>query len=624
MLGFLLFWAATEGRTQPPGGKDGKGKDGKGDFGFGQPGGKGFGGFGPPGGQERKVVKDFDKNGDGWLNKDERAAARESLKKGGGGFGPGFGGPKGFGPGGGIATGPGPKVSPADVQNYPKAKLYDPTVLRTAFLEFENADWEAELQDFHGTDVDVPATLTVDGKKYPNVGVHFRGMSSYGGVPMGAKRSLNLSIDMADPKQRVHGYKTLNLLNAHEDPSFLCTALYSHVARQYIPAPKANVMKVVVNGESWGIYSNVQQFDKVFLEENFKTSKGTRWKVSGSPGGGGGLDYIGDDIANYKRRYEIKSGDDEKAWKALILLCKTLSETPPDKLEAALAPMIDLDGLLWFLALDIALINCDGYWIRASDFSIYLDEKNKFHIIPHDMNEAFRPAGGPGFGGGPGGGFAMRMPTPGEVLPPPFPDILRLTDDQKKKLAELQKETDAKLDKLLTGEQRAMVKQMKDRGPTGPGGFGPPGGPPPGGPGFGPPPGGPGGGPGMGARGNPMELDPLIGLDDARKPLRSKVLAVPSLRAKYIANVKTIADKSLDWKTLGPVVARYRTLIEKEVEIDTRKLDSFEAFKRATADEPPSGPMAGGPGGPGRGPGISLRAFADQRRKYLMDYAEKK
>ena len=57
------------------------------------------------------------------------------------------------------------------------------------FLEFDNQDWEAELQDFHGTDVEVPATLTMDGKKYPNVGVHFRGMSSYMGVPAGSKRS---------------------------------------------------------------------------------------------------------------------------------------------------------------------------------------------------------------------------------------------------------------------------------------------------------------------------------------------------------------------------------------------------------------------------------------------------
>ncbi len=280
------------------------------------------------------------------------------------------------------------------------------------------------MQDFHGTDVEVPATLTVDGKKYPNVGVRFRGMSSYGGVPAGSKRSMNLSVDFADKKQRLAGAKTLNLLNAHEDPSFMSTVLYSHIARQYIPAPRANFVKVVINGESWGLYVNVQQFDKEFLEENFKTDKGARWKVRGSPGGGGGLEYLGENVADYKRRYEIKTKDDDKSWKALINLCKVLNQTPPDQLEAALRPIMDVDGLLWFLALDIALINNDGYWIRASDYSLYLDAKGKFHVVPHDMNEAFRPGGGPGFGG-------MRVfGRPGDVLPMPLQDMLGLTAEQ--------------------------------------------------------------------------------------------------------------------------------------------------------------------------------------------------
>jgi len=110
----------------------------------------------------------------------------------------------------------------------------------------------------------------------------------------------------------------------------------------------------------------------------------------------------------------------------------------------------------------------------------------------------------------------------------------------------------------------------------------------------------------------PLELDPLIGLDDSRKPLRSKILAVPALRERYLQNVRTIAQKSLDWKNLGPVVAQFRTLIEKDVEADTRKLDSFEAFRRTTADDA----IAAG----GRGFEFPLRAFADQRRKYLLGY----
>ena len=34
------------------------------------------------------------------------------------------------------------------------------------------------------------------------------------------------------------------------------------------------------------MYTNVQQFNKQFLKENYGSSKGARWKVDGSPRGG--------------------------------------------------------------------------------------------------------------------------------------------------------------------------------------------------------------------------------------------------------------------------------------------------------------------------------------------------
>ncbi len=469
------------------------------------------------------LFKDADKNKDGKLDEKELGAAVGQL----------FAPPPGFGPPGGFPTGktrapgkPGPRVTPADVKTYPKAPLYEPTVLRTLFLEFEDKDWEAELADFYKTDILVPATLTVDGKKYPNVGVHFRGMSSFFAVQAGSKRSLNLTLDFVDKKQRLYGYKTLNLLNSHDDPSLMHTVLFSHIARHFIPAPKANFVKVVINGESWGVYVNAQQFNKDFLADHFKTRKGARWKVTV---GGGPLDYLGENVADYKRRYLIKSKDDEKDWKALVELCRTLNKTPPDKLEEALKPILDIDGALWFLALDNAVINGDGYWTRASDYSLYRDPKGKFHVLPHDINETFQPMMGGPMMMGPGGG---KLPPKGGL---------------------------------------AVAK-----------------------------------GPASG-----YALDPLIGLDDPRKPLRSRLLAVPRLRQRYLEHMRTIAEVWFDWKKLGPVVAQYRTLIEKEVEQDTRKLYTLENFRSALADEPPK---AGGR------LNFNLRAFVEGRRNYLLNY----
>jgi len=346
--------------------------------------------------EKTKLLEKFDKDGDKRLNSTERKAAREFLatEKAEGR------GPRRFGPPRGNTEDqpvqPGAKVAVSEVKTFPNEPLYAPNVLRTIFIDFENSDWEKELADFNNSDVEVPAKLIVDGKVYPDVGVHFRGASSFFTVSEGRKRSLNLSLDFQNKEQHLGGYRTLNLLNSHTDPTFQRTVLYHHVARQYLPAPKVNYVRLVINGENWGVYVNAQQFNKEFIKENFATIKGARWKVPGSPRATGGLTYIGDDVTAYKKSYEIKTKDDPKAWKDLVNLCKVLNRTPTNELAKALAPILDVDGALKFLALENALINADGYWIRTSDYSIYQDEKGKFHLFPHDANETFRLPEGPG------------------------------------------------------------------------------------------------------------------------------------------------------------------------------------------------------------------------------------
>src|SRR4051812_6595813 len=74
--GVALGVVASGASAQPPGGP---------------------GGFGGPMMQTRKLVKQFDKDGDGRLNAEERKAAREFIKKEREARGRGFG-PGGFGP----------------------------------------------------------------------------------------------------------------------------------------------------------------------------------------------------------------------------------------------------------------------------------------------------------------------------------------------------------------------------------------------------------------------------------------------------------------------------------------------------------------------------------------------
>ncbi len=464
---------------------------------------------------EIKLVEMYDRDKDGRLNATERKAARGALSVTSGR--PGRDWPPDTTA---AATTPrNPLLKPGDVKIYGTEPLYDPAVLRTIFITFEDKDWESQLAFFYNTDVELPATVMVDGKTYPDVGVHFRGQTSFKMVGDGQKRSLNLSFDEVNDKQKLLGYQTLNLLNSAADPTFLRAMLYMQIARDYIPAPKANYTRVVINGENWGIYINLQQFNSDFTKEVGGGSN-ERWKIPGSPRNrGGGLTYLGEDSAQYERYYEIRSKDKPESWAKLMNLTRVLNQTPPDKLVAALTPILDIDEVLRFLAIEKTLINNDGYWTRGSDYSLYIDKVGRFHLVPHDVNETLRPIENLGWGG---------------------------------------------LDDSISG-------------------------------------------PGA------VDLDLFNGSDDPTKPLLSRLMLVPELRAKYLGYVRDIAEKWMTWDRIGPLAATYQSLIAADVKVDMRKLGSTEAFTRGVTEDMPESF-----GGPIATPGMSLKTFFEKRRAYIM------
>src|SRR5262245_58665048 len=243
----------------------------------------GPGGFGPPGGPEGmggpqqgdlEVVARFDADHDGRLDAEERKDARAWLhdtrpQRGRGGRGggpPGLpGGPFGGapfpgGPGPGADAGDGPRarvegrgvaVAPTDVARFPDNALFDAEVVRTFFLQFPQADWYEELADFYRTDVDVPATVAVDGVIYRDVGVHFRGNTSY--MMAGRKKSMHLDFNFAIDGQRLYGHRATNLINNNEDPSLLHETIGAFVATAHTQAPRANLARVVINGGDSGL-----------------------------------------------------------------------------------------------------------------------------------------------------------------------------------------------------------------------------------------------------------------------------------------------------------------------------------------------------------------------------------
>lgn len=341
------------------------------------------------------VLAKFDRNSDRRLDYTERTAAREYLAAH-----PELRRPVRVGARSTRVGTPGPKLGPKDVRTYPASvPLYDSAALRTIFLEFEHADWEQELAAFYHTDVQVHATVTVDGKVYRDVGVAFRGNNSFTAVPEGPQAAA-VAVDRLRPQPVAARSPVAQLAelqpgsDVHEVGALSGCRPRLHSRGQGQLRPRRDQC------ESWGIYVNQQTFSREFLQENFKTTRGTRWK-SPNNSTGGGFSYLGDDIELFRRWYEMKGADDPAAWQALVRATRVLKNTPIDQLPATLPAVMDVDEVLRYLALDVALVNNDGYWRDGSDFNLYLNEKGRFLVTLHDANEGFRTGGRTGGAGQP-------------------------------------------------------------------------------------------------------------------------------------------------------------------------------------------------------------------------------
>ncbi|MBM4063601.1 MAG: hypothetical protein FJ265_21250, partial [Planctomycetes bacterium] len=104
----------------------------------------------------------------------------------------------------------------------------------------------------------------------------------------------------------------------------------------------------------------------------------------------------------------------------------------------------------------------------------------------------------------------------------------------------------------------------------------------------------------------------FTGSTNAGRPLMSRLWAVPQLRERYLAHVRTMVDEWFSWAVLQPRIAAYQSLIAAEVAADTKKLYSTAAFTSNVTQNFTTGTntVAG------------LQVLVNGRRPYLLGHAE--
>jgi hypothetical protein len=268
--------------------------------------------------------------------------------------------------------------------------LYDPTTIRDVYLNFPAGNWYSQLLANYGPEINIPANMVVDGVTYPNVGVRFRGNTSYTMLPSTSeKRSFNIELDWMVPGQDIYGYDHLNFNNGYHDPTFLREFLTYWVMRRHGVAPKCNFVNVWCNGVNWGLYINVQQPNKDMMKEWFRSNDGNRYRcfpTSGSFGNGRCCYTVlsPNVAASYLSAYQAKQGDGVD----LMNMCTVLNSMTTATPQSTLTAVFNVDSFYRYAAVMNVCTNTDSYLQSGKDHFLYIDEiHGDGSTFPFDLNE---------------------------------------------------------------------------------------------------------------------------------------------------------------------------------------------------------------------------------------------
>lgn len=291
-------------------------------------------------------------------------------------------------------------LAPLLAASAPPQDFYDESVVREVTLDFQDNNWWQLLKQNKASQTNILADMTIDGIALPDVGVRIKGNSSWFFLPQGSRKaSLAIDVDFTHPEQEIWGHSTLNLNNGIEDPTFCREVVFQNAASRYSVNGRASHVHLSINGGDWGIYVNVQQYNKTVLRDHFVDEDGLRWKCPNNPAGPG-LSYKGQAKSQYTNDYELTDWlGHPDPWQVLIDTCQQLDNGSLDNLDL-IDERISIDTALWAVALENVFMDEDSYISKGADFQTYWDPLHQqLHLHLHDANESF----GVSYFGWPGG-----------------------------------------------------------------------------------------------------------------------------------------------------------------------------------------------------------------------------
>jgi hypothetical protein len=246
--------------------------------------------------------------------------------------------------------------------------IYAQDVLPTFELEIAESELTAIVKEWERADDDDIAEHPLlafrhEDTEIADASVRLRGNATHWHEQ--DKMQFEVSFNTYDPKGRFHGLKHVLFDAATYNRSFLRDRMALQIMRDVgLAAPCANNARVVLNGEYYGLFTNIEKVDSEFLERNFEDASGNLYKRGGP-----------DD-------WKKKTNEDEPDTSDLDRLAgaATVDE---------LATMMNLDQALLEWAAEAVIPNRDGAWGGGLNMYLYNDPQTGFNVIPWDLDDSF-------------------------------------------------------------------------------------------------------------------------------------------------------------------------------------------------------------------------------------------
>lgn len=271
--------------------------------------------------------------------------------------------------------------------------LFDPTRLVEIEIKMDPSDWSelsSQSRDpstaFNGMPNINPFTyfkadLWVDGKMIESIGVRKKGFFGSADVQ---RPSLKIKFDKYKKQKPIPGITRLTLNNNKQDKSLcsqlLCYQLYRDAGNH---APLSNLAHVTVNGESLGIYSNVESIGKPFLKSRFGDKSGNLYE-------GTLTDFYIKSLPKMEKKTNKKDNDSV----SLNKFAKLVGAQGKIDLEE-LESQLNVEAFYRYWAIESLTGFWDGYANNQNNYFVYFDPKDdmRAYFIPWGADWVFTESG---------------------------------------------------------------------------------------------------------------------------------------------------------------------------------------------------------------------------------------